>query len=224
MKAIISYIEALFSSLPKTPEVLRMQAEITENAEDRYHDLIAEGKGEAEATGIVIGGIGTLEELKAELDLQDASPQADGLNAENAALLEEYYAFRKKFATAIAGAVGLFILSVVAAAFVDQYTHNDAFTGAAMFIPVAVGVAICIIFGLQMEGYEKRLGIEEKESGESYKWSGLFASVGFPMATAVFLLLGFLKDAWHPAWVVFPIMGILTGVVGAIEEFVKKNH
>ena len=95
MTAIISYLEALFSSLPKTPEVLRMQAEMTENAEDRYRDLIAQGKSEAEAVGIVISGIGTLEELKAELGIREtAAPQS----AQKEALTEEYYAFRKKFA------------------------------------------------------------------------------------------------------------------------------
>lgn len=221
MTAIISYLEALFSSLPKTPEVLRMQAEMTENAEDRYRDLIAQGKSEAEAVGIVISGIGTLEELKAELGIREtAAPQS----TQKEALTEEYYAFRKKFAVAIAGAVALFILAVILGAAADQYTQNDTITAIGFFAPVAGGVAICIIFGLQLEGYEKRLGIEEWDKDKSSgKWSALVASVGFPLVTAVFLLLGFTQNAWHPAWVVFPVMGILTGVVGAIEEFIGKK-
>ena len=34
MNAIQNYINALFSSLPKTPNVLRMQAEMLENLEN----------------------------------------------------------------------------------------------------------------------------------------------------------------------------------------------
>lgn len=35
-------------------------------------------------------------------------------------------------------------------------------------------------------------------------------------ATAIFLLLGLTKNLWHPAWVVFPIGGILCGIVTSI--------
>ena len=49
------------------------------------------------------------------------------------------------------------------------------------------------------------------------------SSVIMLAATAVFLLFGFLADAWHPAWVAFPIGAILTGIASAIcEAFFKK--
>ncbi|MGN1031147.1 MAG: permease prefix domain 1-containing protein [Butyricicoccaceae bacterium] len=229
MTAIISYIEALFSSLPKTPDVLRMQAEMTENAEDRYNDLISQGKSEQEAIGIVISGIGTLEELKRELGIQENAAASQKVQAaqdsRNEALTEEYYAFRKKFAVAIAGAVALFILAIILGAAMDQYTHNDVLTAVGFFTPIAIGVAICIIFGLQLEEYERRLGIEEwVKRKDDRKWSGLFAGIAFPLATIAFLVAGLTQNLWHPAWIVFPVCGILTGVVSVIEEFMSKNR
>lgn len=41
-------------------------------------------------------------------------------------------------------------------------------------------------------------------------------------ATIAFLLCGFIGDLWHPAWVVFPIGGILCGIVEAIVRAIKK--
>lgn len=37
-------------------------------------------------------------------------------------------------------------------------------------------------------------------------------------ATAIFLLLGFTRGLWHPAWVVFPIAGILCGIVDSLRK------
>lgn len=35
-------------------------------------------------------------------------------------------------------------------------------------------------------------------------------------ATAIFMLLGFIGNYWHPAWVVFPIGGIICGIINLI--------
>ena len=37
MNTIRNYINAMFSSLPKTPEILRLQAEMMENMENYQH-------------------------------------------------------------------------------------------------------------------------------------------------------------------------------------------
>lgn len=35
-------------------------------------------------------------------------------------------------------------------------------------------------------------------------------------ATAIFLVLGFLKGLWHPGWIVFPVGGIVCGAVNVV--------
>lgn len=37
-------------------------------------------------------------------------------------------------------------------------------------------------------------------------------------ATAVYLVLGFTQNLWHPGWVVFPIGGILCGIVESLKK------
>ncbi len=69
MEAIREYLNNLFMSLPETPEVLRAKAELLEMMEDKYEELIQEGKSEKEAIGTVISEFGNLEELAEELGI-----------------------------------------------------------------------------------------------------------------------------------------------------------
>lgn len=80
MEAIREYLNNLFMSLPETPEVLRAKAELMEMMEDKYEELISEGKSEKEAIGIVISEFGNLEELAEELGIE----MYLGKNQENA--------------------------------------------------------------------------------------------------------------------------------------------
>lgn len=69
MEAIREYLNNLFMSLPETPEVLRAKAELLEMMEDKYEELIQDGKSEKEAIGTVISEFGNLEELAQELGI-----------------------------------------------------------------------------------------------------------------------------------------------------------
>lgn len=70
MEAIREYLNNMFMSLPETPAVLRAKAELMEMMEDKYEELISEGKSEKEAVGTVISEFGNLEELAEELGIQ----------------------------------------------------------------------------------------------------------------------------------------------------------
>lgn len=69
MEAIREYLNNLFMSLPETPEVLRAKAELLEMMEDKFDELVNEGKTEKEAIGTVISEFGNLEELARELGI-----------------------------------------------------------------------------------------------------------------------------------------------------------
>lgn len=71
MEAIREYLNNLFMSLPETPAVLRAKAELLEMMEDKYEELIREGKSEKEAVGTVLSEFGNLEELAEELGIDE---------------------------------------------------------------------------------------------------------------------------------------------------------
>ena len=69
METIKSYLETMFANMPDTPEVIRAKSELFGMMEDKYNELISEGKSENEAVGTVISEFGNLDELADTLGL-----------------------------------------------------------------------------------------------------------------------------------------------------------
>lgn len=69
METLKNYLESMFASLPNTPEVMKAKDELYTMMEDKYNELIAEGKPENEAVGIVISEFGNLDEVSESLGL-----------------------------------------------------------------------------------------------------------------------------------------------------------
>ena len=219
MNTIRNYINAMFSSLPKTPEILRLQAEMMENMEDKYNDLIREGKSEHEAVGIILADIGSAENLKAELGITDTEPQED-----HSAFLTQRAAFQRKFAIAIASGVVLCICAIIAGAVCDAFTHNDTYTCLAFFVPIAAAVAIFVYFGIREDWYENRYKeIYHEAEPESKGFSDAIAAIIFPLAVVIYLILGFVFDLWHPGWIIFPICGLIVAAVEAYEKLKTRQ-
>ena len=221
MNTIRNYINAMFSSLPKTPEILRLQAEMMENMEDKYNDLIREGKSEHEAVGIILADIGSAENLKAELGITDVDPQP---TQDLSAFLTQRAAFQRKFAIAIASGVVLCICASIAGAVCDAFTHNDTYTCLAFFVPIAAAVAIFVYFGIREDWYENRYKeIYHESEPESKGFSDAIAAIIFPLAVVIYLILGFVFDLWHPGWIIFPICGLIVAAVEAYEKLKTRQ-
>ena len=54
METIKNYLENMFSHLPNTPEVQKAKYELYQMMEDKYNELISEGKSDNEAIGIAL--------------------------------------------------------------------------------------------------------------------------------------------------------------------------
>lgn len=69
METIKNYLETMFANLPNTLEVRQAKDELYSMMEDKYSELISEGKAENEAIGIVISEFGNLDELAESLGI-----------------------------------------------------------------------------------------------------------------------------------------------------------
>lgn len=67
MSKLSAYIDNMFIGLPENDEVLEAKRIIQENMTEKYEDLLAQGKNEAEAFGTVAGEFGSMEELCQEM-------------------------------------------------------------------------------------------------------------------------------------------------------------
>ena len=74
METIRQYLETMFASLPDTPEVRKAKEELLQMMEDKYNELLAEGKSDNEAVGTVIAEFGNLDEIAEELGIRGVMP------------------------------------------------------------------------------------------------------------------------------------------------------
>lgn len=299
VKILKDYVETMFRDFPKTKATLDLKANILDSMENKYEDLVTEGKTEQEAIGIVIAQFGNIDELKEEYDILPSNEDVEYLPTEK---LMEYISFKEKFSQFIALGVFMIIISLLAPVLLPE-----AFGIAVFLIVVAISVAIFILFGLRSgeyadieEGRYHLFGNDKAEIQKKYDafkpkfqvaitvgvvlcilsvalfyifsealhvndmfsflvFFGLIATAVFmfikfgilnvmyeillrsekalkdiqdennlgwvygvtmPLASMIFLAFGFLKNAWHPAWIIFPITAILTN---GIVEILKRR-
>ena len=87
METIKVYLDNMFLNIPDTAQTRRVKADLYDMMEDKYYELLKEGKPENEAVGIVISEFGNLEELREELGLNGETGGSEG---------SEAFSFREK--------------------------------------------------------------------------------------------------------------------------------
>ncbi len=126
--------------------------------------------------------------------------------AANRPLLREV---SKKFSIMMTIGVALCILGVILGGITSELTNLNGVQALAFFGPVSIGVWLFIYYGMEQ-------GLYNPEKSKQNNIDSPIHGVIMLIATIIFLLWGFLWNAWHPAWIVFPIGGILCGIVSII--------
>lgn len=230
MNKIRNYVENSFASLPRTKEVAEVKMNIIESMEERYETLIAEGKNENEALGAVIAEFGSMDEIRQELGITEEQNSIP-LTEENYPrsipedLLQAYTAFRSQFAIAVTAGVILCILAVVMQQVFDSIFGNGALSVMVFLLLIAAAVGLFVYFGMQKSYWEEQIAYYQSnatpastqthitKAKKNDTLSERISGAIMLLATAVYLIIGFLLDLWHPGWVIFPVAGILCGVV-----------
>ncbi len=134
---------------------------------------------------------------------------------------EEIESFNKKFPKAIAIAVALILLGTIMLIFL----YGMKFVNEKSTIPVVtlmscvtIAVPIFIYFGIQKDKYDidKYNKTNSGENKEIDNKIGKICGVIMLIATMIFLATGIIYNIWHINWIVFPLGGILCGIVATI--------
>nr|WP_312578665.1 permease prefix domain 1-containing protein [Sedimentibacter sp.] len=201
MNQIKNYVEAMFSSLPKTQEVVEMKLNILENMEEKFRELLHEGKNGNEAIGIVISQFGSIDELKAELGIDDSinDYNISAINIINIEELKnEYFKFRSKTPFFYAVAVILYILAPLFFVTLEDY-NLDFIT---FYSLIAIATGIFVYHSLKNKYYIRMLGIKKNtDTAYNNPWNDLILI----LSVTIYLILGFSMHLWHPGWIIFII-------------------
>lgn len=125
--------------------------------------------------------------------------------------LQKKYAFKqRKYGFIIVSGIVLFILSLVASVIIYEFAGSEMRYIA--MLPLFWGVAAAlIIFGATAMGaanimINNREHVAELKIEKKRDW---IYAVFMPLTAMVFLGIGFIWNAWHPGWLVFPVVGLL---------------
>lgn len=192
MNAIRNYLDNMFRNLPNTEEVRRAKTELLEMMEDKYEELIKEGKSENEAVGIVISEFGNLDELADSLGISEAVAENPDENKPMLSLerVKEYLGMISQHSILVPLAIALCIFSVAFNIIADAIPGFPSALGVVlMFLSIGVAVGLFIFEGIRKNEYKEiykkecSLSIESAEYvrgvRKSFKTSyGLLSSFG----------------------------------------------
>lgn len=125
---------------------------------------------------------------------------------------EEVQKFIKKYTLGISSGVVLIMISVIVIVVLSEYVTSDDYWPVSIMLSIISGaVFLLVYFGLMYSKYK----MENKPKKEN-KLVSKISSIIMLVAVIVYIYLGFVKGMWHPGWVVFPIAGVLCGIVSSV--------
>ena len=197
-KKIAEHVQELFAGAPPEPKILEIKEELLANLNEKYLDLLAEGKSEEAAYSLVIAGIG---------DIHDLLRDYTACGPYTAAEIEKKREL-KNILVSVGAAV--YVLSLAVLLLFSWYGLEHA--GWAITIlcwAVATGL---IVYGANLgrTGYEKRDDsfVEQykektaaKESANSLKRA--VNSAVWPSVVVIYLASSFISNRWDITWIIF---------------------
>ena len=204
METIKNYLETMFANLPNTEEVRKAKSELYQMMEDKYSELIAEGKTENEAVGTVISEFGNLEDLAEDLNLTremtDSAYSEDALNRRFIPLDEAKEFINATIRSGMLVGVGVFLcITSVIWPIISEFLKLPENVGVlSMFIAIFLAVAIFVFNSIEMKQWEFikhspcqiDMMCAEYVSEERKKYAGTFAlkkTVGVVLCAACWL-------------------------------------
>lgn len=158
METIKNYLETMFQNLPNTAEVKKAKMELGQMMEDKYTELLQEGKSENEAVGTVISEFGNLEELAESLGIKEVVQEEKETPRRIVTLDEAKEFIKDKIRHAYFIAIGVFlcILSPCGCILFDYYAPSlEVVLGCTLlFVLVAMGVGMFVFSGLSIGKWE----------------------------------------------------------------------
>ena len=133
---------------------------------------------------------------------------------------EEKEEFMKRFPAKMAGGVGLILVGMLigmnAEYFPAQGIGEDVYYGIFMFM-VAAAVGIFVYNGMKKEEYDvekyNRENHPDPEEQSRQKKIGVWCGCIMIIATIFFLIGGLCFNLWEICWIVYPIGGLICGIV-----------
>jgi len=206
------YIEGLFEETTPSRKSTELKEEMIQNLQDKYSDLLQEGKSPEAAFNIAVAGIGDVTMLLNELE-KDARPDERA---------------QKKSAMFTAIAVMMYIVSVLPVIILSTMGGDPILGVVFMFIIVAGATGLLIYNSMTKPKYYKEddTMVEDflewqDETHERRQMRKAISSALWSVITALYIIVSFATMAWHITWVIWVIGG---GIESLINVFLSAKN
>ena len=208
------YVDDLFAETAPTKKAVELKEEMIQNLQDKYNDLISDGKTQEAAYNIVVAGIGDISDLLEELDTADAPIVYRSLESE---------AIRLRSAMLTAIAVMGYILSplpLIILALLGSFLYARIGIPV-LFVLIAASTGLLVFNSMTKPRYFKESDsmVEEFREWQSDTQSRkalrrAISSALWAVIVAIYFIASFGTHAWHLTWIIF-ILG------AAVEAFIN---
>lgn len=199
---LIQYVNLLFAGAENCEEI---RQEILQNTLDRYDDLIAQGKSPEAAYRLAISGIGDISEILGSGSIPQPKPVMDEAEQKDN---------RLKHAVSIA----LYILCPIP---LFALSEAGAETLGLCMTLILVAAATALRLTMRREPERPAPAVTAAPTPRQ-KLSGGINNLIWAVGLALYFLISFATGAWEITWVIFPLIGAVQGLVGAILDLKEE--
>ncbi|MEG0708502.1 permease prefix domain 1-containing protein [Niameybacter sp.] len=210
-KRLKDYIDQLFAQVSDTTYARELKEEMLINLNDRYEDLLVEGKTKEETFTIVTSSIGDIRELISGLD-------------ETAVIITTKELEKRRKESAILRSIAVMLYIISPAVLIALSIFDMSITGVVLLL-VIVGAATGLIVydnfskpeSLREDYKEKskkeNLTIEQKKQ-ENIKET--IQAIFWLLVVGIYLLISFTLGIWEYSWIIFIIAAAVNQIIELI--------
>lgn len=206
-----AFIDTLFEDAPAGKKAVELKEEMLQNLNDKYNDLLSEGKSEEAAYNLAVASVGDVGELLRYLRREEGASSSEQ---------ENLMRYRRRSAIVVPIAVILYILSIIPVMLSDRRAGVVS-----MFAMIAVATGLLIWNSMSKPVYVRQGDTVVEEFKEWKMQNGhrrqAFRSISgaiWSAALAVYFILSFTTMAWHITWVIFLITAAVNSIIKAIFD------
>jgi hypothetical protein len=189
MDAIKTYIDNVFAAFPQTERLLTLKRDMLSGMEEKYHALKDEGKSEHEAVGGVIANFGSIDEIVAELGIEqhkavEVAAEDEDTMSVSGDEAREYLSKTKRAAYMIGAGVWMILGGVSAMLMLNGiifYGMNEALGIIVLMFAIAAAIPLFVVGGLSLRPYEsyeeKKILLDSQTRFEIEQKSSAFAPI-----------------------------------------------
>lgn len=219
---IVRHMDQLFEGAPHTRRAMELKEEMTQNADEKYQDLLAEGYAEEDAYQNVISSIGDVSELFEELEEHSRYT-----------LTEED---RRKKAIITAVAVGIYILAGVVFffcawldnawfSFVDLSTLGLVLAGVICIPPTCMLVYAANMYPNYQKEEDNMVEVYKERTSSSKRDKAIMSAIStiiWTLTLALYFIISFTTYAWYISWVIFLMGGCAQAIAALVFNLRQK--